>query len=208
MQWGWSTVQLCFYNCVPTCCIPVRSRHDEWTVVCLDSCSQHGEVNDRRSPPIFVLTLWIRLSTVLQILIYLPLTLATLSTSAFLLLSLLLCLHSLIHGTMILLWGTEALSVMQVPMHPFLLLVTFNAFSTSIHHPYLLTATSLWSSILTFSGPLFIMMEGMSSLLVVQKLGQRGKRLVSEGEGYQFTLLIGAAAAYVVSAWIIVNVST
>lgn len=52
------------------------------------------------------------------------------------------------------------------------------------------------------------MMEGMSSLLVVQKLGQRGKRLVSEGEGYQFTLLIGAAAAYVVSAWIIVNVST
>ena len=44
-------------------------------------------------------------------------------------------------------------------------------------------------------------------MLVVQKLGQRGKRLVSEGEGYQFTLLIGTAAAYVVSAWIIVNVS-
>lgn len=61
---------------------------------------------------------------------------------------------------------------------------------------------------LTLSGPLFIMMEGMSSLLVVQKLGHRGKRLVSEGEGYQFTLLIGTAAAYVVSAWIIVIVSS
>ena len=41
-----------------------------------------------------------RLSTVLQILIFLPLTLATLSTPAFLSLSLLLTVHSLIHSTM------------------------------------------------------------------------------------------------------------
>jgi hypothetical protein len=141
---------------------------------------------------------------VLQILIYLPLTLATLSAPAFLLLSLLLCIHSLIHGTLILVWGAEALSVMQVPMHPFLLLVCFNVFSTTVH-PYLLTATSLWSSFLTFSGPLFIIMEGMSSLLVAQKVGQAGKRLVTvgEGEGYQFALLIATAVAYVTSAWII-----
>ncbi|KIM85142.1 hypothetical protein PILCRDRAFT_96343 [Piloderma croceum F 1598] len=144
-----------------------------------------------------------RLSTVLQILIYLPLTLATLSTPAFLLLSLLLCTHSLIHGTLLLVWGAEALSVMQVPMHPFLLLVCFNAFSTSVH-PYLLTATSLWGNFLTLSGPLFIIMEGMSSLLVAQKVGQKGKRLVGDGEGYQFALLISTAVAYVISAWIIV----
>lgn len=147
-----------------------------------------------------------RLSTVLQILIYLPLTLATLSTPAFLLLSLLLCIHSLVHGTLLLVWGAEALSVMQVPMHPFLLLVCFNAFSTSVH-PYLLAATSLWGNFLTFSGPLFIIMEGMSSLLVAQKVGQAGKQLVGEGEGYQFALLIATAVAYVTSAWVIVVVS-
>ncbi len=49
-------------------------------------------------------------------------------------------------------------------------------------------------------------MEGMSSLLVAQKLGQVGKELVGEGESYQFGLLIGAAAAYVTSAWWIVVV--
>ncbi|KAG6842247.1 hypothetical protein C0991_000217 [Blastosporella zonata] len=42
-------------------------------------------------------------------------------------------------------------------------------------------------------------MEGLSSLLVVQKLGQEGKRLVTEGEAYQFALLIGSAIAYVVA---------
>ncbi|KAG6912002.1 hypothetical protein DXG01_000250 [Tephrocybe rancida] len=44
-------------------------------------------------------------------------------------------------------------------------------------------------------------MEGLSSLLVAQKLGQEGKRLVTEGEAYQFALLIGSAVAYVASAW-------
>ena len=49
-------------------------------------------------------------------------------------------------------------------------------------------------------------MEGLSSLLVVQKLGQEGKRLVGRGEVYQFGLLITTAVAYVASAWWIVNV--
>ncbi|GLB36106.1 putative ICE2 [Lyophyllum shimeji] len=144
-----------------------------------------------------------RLSTVLQILIFLPLTLATLSTQAFLLLSLLLSIHSLIHGTLILLWGSDALSVLQVPMHPFLLLVCFNAFSASVH-PWLITAADWWGAALTFSGPMFIAMEGLSSLLVVQKLGQQAKRLVTEGEAYQFALLVASAIAYVISAWWIV----
>ncbi|KAG5724641.1 hypothetical protein E4T56_gene3701 [Termitomyces sp. T112] len=144
-----------------------------------------------------------RLSTVLQILIFLPLTLATLSSQAFLLLSFLLSIHSLIHGTLILLWDSDALSVLQVPMHPFLLLLCFNLFSSSVH-PLLIAAANAWGSILTYSSPLFIAMEGLSSLLVVQKLGQEGKRLVSEGEAYQFALLISSAIAYVVSAWWIV----
>ncbi|KIP11374.1 hypothetical protein PHLGIDRAFT_27869 [Phlebiopsis gigantea 11061_1 CR5-6] len=144
-----------------------------------------------------------RLSTVTQILIFLPLTLSTLSTDAFLLLSLLLFIHSLIHGTLTLLWGSPALSVLQVPVHSFLLLVCFNAFASSVH-PLLITATSWWGWTLRWSGPGFIVMEGMSSLLVVQKLGQIAKELVEEGERYQFGLLVGAAAAYVASAWWIV----
>lgn len=65
-----------------------------------------------------------------------------------------------------------------------------------------------WGTALTFSGPLFIAMEGLSSLLVVQKLGQQGKKLVEEGEVYQFGLLITAAVTYVASAWWIVVVRT
>ncbi|KAL4070901.1 hypothetical protein J3A83DRAFT_4358965 [Scleroderma citrinum] len=144
-----------------------------------------------------------RLSTVLQILLYLPLTLATLSKSAFLLLSLLLSAHSLIHGTLILLWGSQALSVLQVPMHPFLLLVSFNAFAQTVHH-LLATATSWWGKILTFSGPSFVALEGLSSLLVAQKVGQIGKELADEVESYQFAILLASAAAYVVASWWIV----
>ncbi|KAF8898795.1 hypothetical protein BD779DRAFT_1431389 [Infundibulicybe gibba] len=144
-----------------------------------------------------------KLSTALQILVFLPLTLATLSKSAFLLLSLLLCIHASIHGTLILLWGSEALSILQVPMHPFLLLVCFNAFSLT-PNPWLVVATNYWGTILAFSGPMFIALEGLSSLLVVQKLGQEAKRLAGEGEVYQFGLLIATAVAYVASAWWIV----
>ena len=129
---------------------------------------------------------------------------ATLNTSAFLLLSLLLSAHSLLHGTLILLWSSDALSILQVPVHPFLLLVCFNAFSSV--NPWLRSAADYWGAALTFSGPLFISMEGLSSLLVVQKLGQEGKRLVGEGEIYQFALLIASAVAYVLSAWWIVVV--
>jgi hypothetical protein len=69
-----------------------------------------------------------------------------------------------------------------------------------------MTAAEYWGTALTLSSPLFISMEGLSSLLVVQKLGQEGKRLVTEGEAYQFALLIASAVAYVLSAWWIVIV--
>ena len=96
--------------------------------------------------------------------------------------------------------------MLQVPVHPFLLLVCFNAFSVTAN-PWLVTAASWWGLILHWFGPGFVFLEGMSSLLVAQRLGQVGKVLVGEGETYQFGLLIGAAAAYVTSAWWIVVVS-
>ncbi|KAJ2928750.1 hypothetical protein H1R20_g8161, partial [Candolleomyces eurysporus] len=157
--------------------------------------------------PWFFLTLvsnTARLSTALQILIFLPLTLATLSRHAFLLQSLLLSAHALIHGTMALLWGSQALSVLQVPMHPFLLLLCFNIFSSTVN-PWLLTAADWWGKALVYSGPIFIGMEGMSSLLVAQKLGQEGKKVFEMGESYQFGMLIVSAVAYVFSAWWIVD---
>ena len=156
-------------------------------------------------PTVVVVVVVDRLSTVLQILIFLPLTLATLSSHAFLILSLLLATHSLIHGSLIHFWGSDALSFLQVPMHPFLLLVCFNAFSSSVN-PWLITAADFWGVALTFAGPLFIAMEGLSSLLAVQKLGQHAKHLVSEKEAYQFPLLIASAFGYVLSAWWIVLV--
>lgn len=69
-------------------------------------------------------------------------------------------------------------------MHGFLLLVTFNVFSSPVN-AWLLTAADAWGKILAFSGPVMVLMEGVSSLLVVQKAGQIGKELVAEGESYQ-----------------------
>jgi hypothetical protein len=73
-------------------------------------------------------------------------------------------------------------------------------------NPYLTLAVDWWGTALIFFGPLFIVMEGLSSLLVVQKLGQEGKKLVYKGENYQFVFLVAAAVAYVISAWWIVVV--
>lgn len=176
------------------------------SLVRVEGCIEHSEVRPP-SPSLHFASHRQRgrLSTVLQILIFLPLTLSVLSTDAFLLLSLLLFVHSLIHGTLTLLWGSPALSVLQVPVHSFLLLVCFNAFAQSVH-PWLVVAATWWGAVLRWSSPGFIVMEGVSSLLVVQRLGQIGQVLVGEGETYQFGLLIAAAAAYVTSAWWIVVV--
>lgn len=146
-----------------------------------------------------------RISTVAQIILFLPLTLSTLSTQAFLLLSLLLVIHALIHGTLLLLWKHPALSVMQVPMHSFLLLVCFNVFSQEVH-PWLTSAVTWWGKILNLSSPGFIILESLSSLVVAQKLGQVGKEMVGDEEG-TLGLLVGAAAAFVTAAWWIVWVS-
>jgi hypothetical protein len=146
-----------------------------------------------------------RSATVAQILLFLPLTLSTLSTPAFLILSLTLAIHSVIHGTLVLLWGSPNLSVLQVPIHPFLLLLCFNVFSASVN-PWILTAARWWGNALKFSGPFFSLLEALSSLIVAQKLGQEGKKLIeqADSEVYQFSLLVSSAAAYVISAWCIV----
>lgn len=149
-----------------------------------------------------------RLGTVSQILIFLPLTLSTISTPAFLILSFLLSVHSIIHGTLLLLWGSDLLSFLQVPVHPFLLLLCFNLFSSQqAGSSWLLTAAEWWGQCLRLWTPIFIGLEGISSLLVAQSWGQKSKDLAARGEEWQFSLLVVAAAAYVGSATIIVLVS-
>ncbi|KAG9126965.1 hypothetical protein FRC07_001183 [Ceratobasidium sp. 392] len=84
-------------------------------------------------------------------------------------------------------------------MHPVVLLTTFNLFSTP--HKSLLAASAWWGKCLRWSSPLFVGMEGMASLLVIQFTGRKAKDFAEEGESMQFGLLVGAAAAYVASAW-------
>ncbi|KDQ16792.1 hypothetical protein BOTBODRAFT_621434, partial [Botryobasidium botryosum FD-172 SS1] len=145
------------------------------------------------------------LGTVLQILLFLPLTLSTLSKSAFLLLSLLLTLHSLIHSTMAVVAPilNTALPILQLPMHPFLLLLSFNLFSEPI--PTLFKAADLWGTALRYWTPVFVGMEGLASLVLVQSSGRKGRLWAERSEAAQFGLLVGAAAAYVGSAWWIVS---
>ncbi|KIJ45664.1 hypothetical protein M422DRAFT_166584 [Sphaerobolus stellatus SS14] len=146
-----------------------------------------------------------RLGTVFQILMFLPLTLSTISTSAFLILSFLLSIHSIIHGTMTLFWGSDALSFLQLPVHPFLLLLCFNLFASPISGVlWLVKVAEWWGFCLKLWTPIFIGFEGISSLLVAQSWGQKSKGLASRSEQWQFTLLFGAAAAYVGAATIIV----
>jgi hypothetical protein len=139
-----------------------------------------------------------RLSTVAQILLYLPLTLSVLGQQAFLANSLLLFVHALIHGSLHWLFASQSslLSVLQPPMHPFLLLLSFNVFAGVMAvNPWIATAASWWGAALRFSSPGAIVMEGLSSLLMAQKLGQKGKELVGEGrEEVQLALLISSAA--------------
>ena len=140
-----------------------------------------------------------RASTIVQILLFLPLTLVTLSANAFLLLSLLYLIHSLIHGSLLLFWGNPALPFLQTPTHIFLLLVSFNLLSQELS-PWLTLAADWWGKVLRFSSPGFIIIECLSSLVVAQQLGRVGKNLVEEREGAQFGLLIASAMAYVASA--------
>ncbi|KZW01992.1 hypothetical protein EXIGLDRAFT_665718 [Exidia glandulosa HHB12029] len=143
---------------------------------------------------------------VAQILVFLPLTLSTLSRPAFLFLSLLLFVQSAIHCTLLYVWqaAAPALPFFQAPIHPFLLLVCLNLFSSKDAHPWLALAAHWWGRVLSWSSPAFFVFEGLSSLIVVQTLGRQGRKLIDYDENWQIGLLIASAAGYVAAAWWIV----
>lgn len=141
---------------------------------------------------------------VVQILVFLPLALSTLSRPAFLLLSLLLTVQSFIHCTLLWVWQSAALPFLQLPVHPFLLLVCLNLFSSKDAHPWLGLLAQWWGHILAWSSPAFFVFEGLSSLIVVQTMGKQGRKLIDYNENWQIPLLIVSAAGYVTAAWWIV----
>lgn len=165
--------------------------------------------------------LYCRLTSILEILIFLPLTLATLSQSAFLLLSLFLTVHSILHSSLSLILPTihfnsgrslslpSLLPFLQVPIHPFLLLLCFNLFSSvASASPLILTATSWWGTFLRYSSPVFAGLEGLASLIVIQSAGIASKELAVRSEGYQLGLLVASASAYVgASTWLFLTFS-
>jgi len=158
-----------------------------------------------------------QLSTIFEILISLPLTLATLSQDAFLLLSFLLTMHSVFHSSLKLILPNLTLSsgrpislpsflpLMQIPVHPFLLLLSFNLFSSATGlSPYITTAARWWGTFLRYSTPFAAGLEGLASLIVIQSAGLRSKDLATQSEGNQLLLLIASASAYVgAAAWLL-----
>jgi hypothetical protein len=54
---------------------------------------------------------------------------------------------------------------------------------------------NVWEAILKALTPLFTLLEGVSTLLVIQALGQVSKYLIEErNESFQFVFLISSAA--------------
>jgi ICE2 len=94
---------------------------------------------------------------------------------------------------------------MQIPVHPFLLLLSFNLFSSATGlSPYIAIAARWWGTFLRYSTPFAAGLEGLASLIVIQSAGLRSKELATQSEGNQLLLLIGSASAYVgAAAWLL-----
>lgn len=56
----------------------------------------------------------------------------------------------------------------------------------------------VWETILKTLTPVFVLLEGVSTLLVIQALGQVSKYLIEErDESYQFVFLLSSAACVI-----------
>lgn len=69
----------------------------------------------------------------------------------------------------------------------------------------------IWSSFLRYSSPLFTVLEGISSLLVIQALGRTTRSWIEEGERVGKDIrgvvtLVGASSIYVFSVFALVKV--
>ncbi|KAL7418172.1 ICE2-domain-containing protein [Mrakia frigida] len=142
---------------------------------------------------------------------------------SFLLLSLFLTAHQTVHSTLYLASKNTGfaslvsfLGVLGAFLPAFLLFAVFylhfNPFSSETYASTLQhTLPRIWSSFLRFSSPVFILCEGLASLLVVQALGKTTKQWIEEGErdgrdSRGFMFLVGSSSVYVGSFWALIRI--
>ncbi|KNZ58259.1 uncharacterized protein VP01_1965g3 [Puccinia sorghi] len=131
-----------------------------------------------------------RTASFLQILLYLPLALDIAGKECFLALSAFRLLQNLVIPTFLLFW-----------------LNIYSSDEGKVGNPILGInlvgrILSLWEVILTWSTPVFVLLEGVSTLLCIQSVGQISRYLVeAKNESYSFVFLVLSAAVYVCSAY-------
>jgi hypothetical protein len=142
----------------------------------------------------------------LQVLIYLPLSLEVAGKPCFLNLSAALATYYFLQSTLnLLLQGTRlqiithVFSPFQVIAIPGILLLFLNLYhspsSAAQVGTFLAHVPGIWETILKGLTPVFELLEGLSTLLVVQALGQVSRYLIEErNESFQFVFLVAAAA--------------
>lgn len=142
----------------------------------------------------------------LQVLIYLPLSLEVAGKPCFLALSAALAAYYFVQSTINLLLHNTRLQILTSIFSPFqilaipgILLLFLNLYhspSTAAQFGSILNyVPGLWETILQALTPVFEVLEGLSTLLVVQALGQVSRYLIEErNESFQFVFLVGAAA--------------
>ncbi|ORY23537.1 ICE2-domain-containing protein [Naematelia encephala] len=154
------------------------------------------------------------MATFSQVLLALPMSLDLLGPPSFLLLSLLFTLHHILYSTLrLLLKNTPFAPLITILsfLSPFisssLVLVTFYfylhppAASSTLGHVVVNVLPYLYASVLRWVSPLFTLLEGISTLLVVQVAGRVGKGWADEEEkeeGVEWRSLAGLVAAALV----------
>lgn len=112
-------------------------------------------------------------------------------------------------------------------MIPSLLLITLNVYSSDPHSAfkslpthqwallssawgYVRQAPGWWESLLRTSSPVFVLLEGLSTLLCIQQLGRMSVKTVERSRApdvLQLVYLVAAAGVYVISAYFLYEVS-
>ncbi|GAA98403.1 uncharacterized protein L969DRAFT_61585 [Mixia osmundae IAM 14324] len=153
----------------------------------------------------------------IQMLVYLPLALDIAGLQCFLALSVSLAAFYGAQATFQLFvrntrwaWTSRTLSLTQLIALPAILLLCLNLYSANTAsvetlawgYRLLARVPTWWERTLRWSSGLFVVLEGISTLLVIQSFGQLSRYFVDErGEGWQFVFLITSATTYVLSAY-------
>ncbi|CED84393.1 ICE2 [Phaffia rhodozyma] len=166
----------------------------------------------------FLLRSFSRFIAFAQVVIGLPLVLDVLGLESFLLYSLMLTGYQIFYSTLTMSCKNTPLARLPpilkqllLPLPSLFLILTFKLHldppsASSTLSVLLSTAPTLWSSFLRSSSPVFVLLEGLASLLVIQALGRAVKNWIDlgerEGEEVRgFGVLVGSSVAYVVAIW-------